>query len=96
MVKEIYLNNRLIQLEQYKEENIDGLYKIHIHFKVTSEEYHDIAVLLYEGIFDVKIPERELTFRGTIQHYSTSIIDLYKEGQVADYKLILVEVKPEK
>lgn len=96
MVKEIYLNDRLLQLEHYQEETVDGLHKIYIDFKVTSEEYHEVAVLLYEGSFDIKVPERELAFRGTIHHYSTSVTDLYKEGQVADYKLILVEVKPEK
>ncbi|KGR76747.1 DUF3219 family protein [Ureibacillus manganicus] len=96
MVKEIYLNNHLIKAEHYQEEQVDGLHKIYIDFKVTSDDYHDIAVLLYEGTFDVKVPSRDLSFRGTIYNYSTSITDLYKEGQIADYKLVLVEVKREK
>lgn len=96
MVKELFLNDRLFQLEHYQEDTVNGLHKISIDFKVTSDEYHDVAVLLYEGTFDVKVPERDLAFRGTIHHYSTSVIDLYKEGQVADYKLILMEVKAEK
>lgn len=94
MVKEIYLNNRLIPLEHYQEEQVDGLHKISIDFKVTSEDYHDVAVLLYEGTFDVSVPELELSFRGTIHHYSTSITDLYIEGQIANYKLVLMEVNP--
>jgi len=96
MVKEIYLNERVIPVEIYNEEKVDGLHKIHIEFKVTSEDYHDIAVLLYEGTFDVKVPEHNLAFRGTIHHYSTSITNLYDKGQVANYKLTLTEVKPEK
>ena len=96
LVKEIYLNERVIPIEHYNEEQVDGLQKIHIQFKVTSEEYHDIAVLLYEGTFDVKVPERNLVFRGTIHHYSTSVTNLYEKGQVADYKLTLMEVKPVK
>ncbi|RKJ62383.1 DUF3219 family protein, partial [Butyricicoccus sp. 1XD8-22] len=47
----------------------------------------------YEGSFNVKVEERNIAFRGTIQNYSTSITNLYEKGQVADYKLSLVEVK---
>ncbi|KGR92293.1 hypothetical protein CD30_00225 [Ureibacillus massiliensis 4400831 = CIP 108448 = CCUG 49529] len=93
MVKEILLNDRVIPIESYEESHENGLYKIDIHFKVTSEDYHDIAVLLYEGSFNVKVEERNIAFRGTIQNYSTSITNLYEKGQVADYKLSLVEVK---
>lgn len=93
MVKDIYLNNRLIQVEEYKDEIVDGLHKIHMEFKVTSEDYHDIAVLLYEGTFDVKVPELKVEFRGAIHHYSTSVTNLYEKGQIADYKLTLLEVK---
>lgn len=96
MKKEVYLNNRLIQVDQYKDEIVNGLHKIHIEFKVTSENYHDMAVLLYEGTFDVKVPEKDLSFRGTIHQYSTSITNLYEEGQVGDYKLTLIEVNLEK
>ncbi|BDH60411.1 hypothetical protein MTP04_05410 [Lysinibacillus sp. PLM2] len=93
MVKEILLNDRVIPVESYIENHENGLYKIDIKFKVTSEDYHDIAVLLYEGSFNVKVAERNLAFRGTIQNYSTSITNLYEKDQVADYKLSLVEVK---
>ncbi|AXF55042.1 DUF3219 family protein [Salicibibacter kimchii] len=93
MVSEIMLNDDTIKVESYEEEKIDGLYKINVEFKVTSEEYHTITTLLYEGTFDVKVPERDLAFRGTIQQYFTSITNLYIEGQVGDYTLKLIEVK---
>ncbi|MFJ8234890.1 DUF3219 family protein [Ureibacillus sp. NPDC094379] len=93
MVKEIVLNDTVIQLENYKEETVNDLRKVVLDFKVSSEDYHDIAVLLYEGTFDVKVPERNLAFRGTIQQYSTSITNLYEKGEVGDYHVCLLEVK---
>ena len=93
MVKEIVLNDTVIQLENYKEETVNDLRKVVLDFKVTSEDYHDIAVLLYEGTFNVKVPERNLAFRGTIQQYSTSITNLYEKGEVGDYHVCLLEVK---
>ncbi|MDM5332196.1 DUF3219 family protein [Ureibacillus composti] len=93
MVKEIVLNDTVIQLENYKEETVNDLRKVVLDFKVTSEDYHDIAVLLYEGTFDVKVPDRNLSFRGTIQQYSTSITNLYDKGEVGDYHVCLLEVK---
>jgi hypothetical protein len=86
------LNNRVIKVDRFEEELVNGLHKISIEFKVTSEEYHDIATLLYEGTFDVEIPEMNLSFRGTIQQYSTSITNLYEKGQVGVYRLSLIEV----
>jgi len=93
LVKEIVLNDTVIQLENYKEETVNDLRKVVLDFKVTSEDYHDIAVLLYEGTFDVKVPDRNLSFRGTIQQYSTSITNLYDKGEVGDYHVCLLEVK---
>ena len=89
------LNGTLIYLRSYEEEKINGLYKISVDFNVTSEEYHDIATLLYSGTFDVKIPERDVTFRGTIYNYSTSLTDLYVKDQIGQYKLTLMEVNHE-
>ncbi|WP_212965562.1 DUF3219 family protein [Lederbergia ruris] len=62
-------------------------------FTVKSEHYHDIATLLYEGIFDVKVPEKGIAFRGAIQEYYTSMTNLYKKGEVGDYHVSLLEVK---
>lgn len=65
--------------------------KITFDFKVTSAEYHDIAVLLYKMDFRIRVPQKELDFPASISNYSTSITNLYKENQVADYKLELTE-----
>lgn len=85
------LNDRSIHLRSYEEEKVNELYKVTAIFDVTSEEYHDIATLLYSGTFDVKIPEKNLTFRGTIINYSTSITNLYNKDQVGEYNLTLLE-----
>ena len=93
MVSKIILNDRVIQLRSYEEEKVNGFYKVSVIFDVTSKEYHDIATLLYNGTFDVKIPEKELMFRGTIYNYFTSITNLYEENQVGQYTMTLVEEK---
>ncbi|SEM15272.1 Protein of unknown function [Mesobacillus persicus] len=95
MVNEIQLNQIPIQVYEYKEENQQGLHKISVGFKVTSEEYHDVATLLYKETFEVSVPERELQFKGKIINYSTSITNLYEKGQVGDYLLSLLEVQNE-
>lgn len=93
MVKEVMLDNTLIQVNRYEEEKVNGLHQISIDFDVTSEEYHDIATLLYKGTFDVSVPELDLSFKGTINKYSTSITNLYDKGQVGEYKLSLLETQ---
>ncbi|WP_338452901.1 DUF3219 family protein [Niallia oryzisoli] len=93
MVNEIILNNTLIKVYSFEHRKVNQLHEISVSFEVTSEEYHDITTLLYEGTFDVKVPERELSFRGTIQQYFTSISNLYEEGQVGDFSLTLLEEK---
>ncbi|MFG3613189.1 DUF3219 family protein [Rummeliibacillus stabekisii] len=93
MISKMILDDRTIQLTNYEEEKVNGLYTVSVEFDVRSEEYHDIATLLYKGTFDVKIPEKDIAFRGTIHNYSTSITNLYNEGEVGQYKLILLEVK---
>ncbi|MEH7120800.1 DUF3219 family protein [Neobacillus vireti] len=91
MIEELILNDTAIHLDQYKEEKINHLYKITVTFKVTSADYHDITTLLYEGEFDVKIPERQLAFKASIEQYSTSITNLYEKGQVGVFQLSLLE-----
>ncbi|KAA9023943.1 DUF3219 family protein [Niallia endozanthoxylica] len=93
MAEEIILNNTKINVHRFEHRKVDHLHEISVGFEVTSEQYHDIATLLYEGTFDVQVPEEALTFRGTIRQYSTSISNLYEEGQVGDYSLTLLEVK---
>jgi hypothetical protein len=93
MAKKLILNNRVIFLNEYKETLKDGLIQISIDFPVTSEEYHEIATLLYEGEFEVMVPEKNLKFRGRMIEYSTSITNLYISGQAGIYKLSLLEKK---
>lgn len=93
LTSEILLNDTVIHLNRYEEEKVNGYYKISVEFDVTSEDYHDITTLLYKGTFDVKVPERNIAFRGTIQEYSTSITNLYVKGQVGQYKLTLIETE---
>ncbi|WP_112182015.1 MULTISPECIES: DUF3219 family protein [Paraliobacillus] len=94
MVTKLILDNRSITLVDYQENNTEtGHLRITVHFKVSHEEYHDVTTLLYKGSFDVNIPEKNLTFIGTIENYSTSITNLYKKGNIGDFYLTLIEVK---
>ncbi|PLS09545.1 DUF3219 family protein [Neobacillus cucumis] len=91
MVTELVINDTCIKLKHYEEEKINNLYKITVIFMVTSMDYHDITTLLYKGTFDVKIPERHLAFKASIQEYSTSITNLYERDQVGEFKVSLLE-----
>lgn len=93
IVNEIILDNMLIKVNHYEQEIVNGLQQISIVFNVTSEEYHDIATLLYKGTFEVTVPDAVLFFRGTIHKYSTSITNLYEKGEVGEYKLSLLETE---
>ncbi|MBR7553552.1 DUF3219 family protein [Allobacillus sp. GCM10007491] len=64
---------------------------IHVDFKVTSEDYHRVATFLYKNDFDVKVPTLNLQFPAYIQKYTTSVTNLYRENQVGDYSLTLIE-----
>ncbi|RNF39100.1 DUF3219 family protein [Planococcus salinus] len=96
MTTKVWINDTEIEALNFQKEQVSGssgqpLQKIKFDFKVTSEEYHDIAVLLYGMDFRIKVPEEELDFEASISNYSTSITNLYKEGQTADYYLELIE-----
>ncbi|SDJ04815.1 DUF3219 family protein [Alteribacillus bidgolensis] len=90
MVKEVWLDDTRLKINGYDENNLNGVHQISVDF---SEQYHDITTLLYRGTFNVAVPERDITFKGTIQQYSTSITNLYKKGQTADFHLRLIEMK---
>ncbi|WP_338469656.1 DUF3219 family protein [Niallia sp. XMNu-256] len=92
MLKEIILNEKIIEVQRFEHRVINGLNEISVNFKVQSEDYHEVAMLLYEGTFNVKLPHLDLVFRGVIQQYSTSITNLYLEHQVGDYSLTLREI----
>lgn len=64
MVSYIVLNKRKIDVERYREEDVQGLKQIVADFKVTSEDYHDIATLLYQENSMWKYLNRGLLLKG--------------------------------
>lgn len=68
-MKTLRLNNVTLEMAAYQEES-EPKRKIAFTLNVTSETYHDIAVLLYEKTFNVEVPERGLAFRGEMTNYS--------------------------
>ncbi|WP_019415163.1 DUF3219 family protein [Paenisporosarcina sp. TG20] len=98
MVSEVILDDYVLKVLDLKECDIEEdnqvLKKIQFDFKVRGgNEYHDVTVLLYKTTFDVKVPELDLAFKGTIINYSTSRTDFSDERNVADFHLEIVEVK---
>jgi Protein of unknown function (DUF3219) len=100
MVNEVILNDYTLKVTDYNEEVVKNektgneLKKISFDFKVRGgDEYHDVTSLLYKNTFDVKVPEKNLEFRGTIHNYYTSRGNFSDENVVADFKLELIEVE---
>lgn len=96
MAVHVYLNERMIEAYNFSEELVKEpsgreRQKIILDFKVTSEDYHDVAVLLYEMEFHVRVPQQELDFQAAITNYSTSVTNLYLGNEIADYHLELTE-----
>ncbi|WP_099355181.1 DUF3219 family protein [Fredinandcohnia onubensis] len=93
MVTEIYLDDYKLNITDYHEELNDELLLVKVDFKVTTEEYHDVTTLLYKGIFNLKVPDRDLDCKVTIQEYSTSITNLYEKDQVGLFRLTLRKIE---
>ncbi|WP_394184666.1 DUF3219 family protein [Metabacillus halosaccharovorans] len=91
MVTEVYLNDTPISITKYEEKSVNNLIQISVEFLVTSDDYLDITTLLYKNTFHVKIPERNITFHGIINNYSTSLTNLYRENQVSTFSLQIIE-----
>ncbi|MFS0749170.1 DUF3219 family protein [Oceanobacillus sp. 1P07AA] len=85
------LNNQELIARDVKLKEQNEKTELSFYFKVTSETYHDITVLLYENDFRVQVPEKNITFSATIKQYATSITNLYEEGKEGDFFLLLVE-----
>ncbi|MHC0551191.1 DUF3219 family protein [Salinicoccus sp. CNSTN-B1] len=92
MSEQVILNDTQIEIKEHKLEYEGDQRRLTIIFNVNSREYHDIAVLLYERTFDIKLPSESLGFKGTIVNYSTSLDNLYEPGQTAEYRVTLQEV----
>ncbi|OIS67357.1 hypothetical protein A4A36_01315 [Bacillus subtilis] len=90
-MKTLRLNNVTLDIAAYQEEN-EPKRKIACTLNVTSETYHDIAVLLYEKTFNVEVPERDLAFRGEMTNYSTSLTNLYEPGAVSEFYIEITEI----
>ncbi|MCM3439572.1 DUF3219 family protein [Metabacillus halosaccharovorans] len=91
MVTKVYLNDTPISITKYEEKSVNNLIQLSVEFLVTSNDYHDITTLLYKNAFHVKIPERNITFHGVINNYSTSLTNLYKENQLSTFSLQIIE-----
>ncbi|WP_249292132.1 DUF3219 family protein [Metabacillus flavus] len=90
----IYINERPIEGTDFLHEEVKGSHLISFHFKVKSgEDYHDTTTLLYKNDFEVKVPEKNLSFQAVIKQYSTSAVNLYEDNAIGDYYLQLIEKK---
>ncbi|PKH10496.1 DUF3219 family protein [Planomicrobium sp. MB-3u-38] len=93
----VWIDDKQIEATDFRNEHVqlsgteNKINKISFSFKVNSEEYHDVAVLLYKNDFEVRVPDLKLEFPATIHNYATDRTDLYQEGQIADYYLELIE-----
>ncbi|WP_340373377.1 DUF3219 family protein [Peribacillus sp. FSL E2-0218] len=97
MVDEVILNDVRLIVTDFLADTVEGsegreIRKVSFNFEVTNEEYHDITTLLYQMIFDIKIPQLNEEFRAEIHNYATSVTNLYEENAVGDFSLVLLEV----
>ncbi|MGG4263870.1 DUF3219 family protein [Peribacillus simplex] len=97
MVDEVILNDVPLHVTDFLAENVKDsegreVRKVSFNFKVTNSEYHDITTLLYQMVFDLKIPQSNEEFRAEIFNYATSVTNLYEENAVGDFSLVLLEV----
>ena len=85
MVDEVILNDVPLQVTDFLFETVKDsegkeIRKVSFNFKVTHSEYHDITTLLYQMVFDLKIPQSNEEFRAEIFNYATSVTNLYEEN----------------
>jgi len=93
---EIRIDERMFEvtgLREFAVEGPDGRKRraFAFDFKVTHEEYHDVATLLYNGTFRLRIPQLEFDGETDMHNYSTSLDNLYEKDTVGDYHLELAE-----
>jgi hypothetical protein len=100
MANKVFLNDFELTVSNYKEEKVKSkqsdklLTAVSFEFKVRGgEEYHVVTKFLYENVFDVRIPDEQLNFRGKIHQYSTSYTDFSDENSTSDFLLSLLEVE---
>ncbi len=87
------LNDHTFELTGFEEREENGRLVVSVKFNVTSEDYHDVTTLLYEEVFNVSVPEKDMRFKGVITNYLTSLDNLYEEGQVGEYQVTFTEIE---
>ena len=89
----IYLDGTPITVSHLEiQKNSSGMpVKAITEFLVTSEDYHDITVLLYKGGFRVEIPSEDIGFHAVITKYAAPFTNLYEEGAEGVFQLELTE-----
>ncbi|MGE7903279.1 DUF3219 family protein [Peribacillus sp. NPDC094092] len=97
MVDKVILNDVPLQVTDFLSETVKDsegkeIKKVSFNFRVTHSEYHDITTLLYQMVFDLKIPQSNEEFRAEIFNYATSVTNLYEENAVGEFSLVLLEV----
>jgi hypothetical protein len=93
MTYSVFLNQTEIKPYFLKEELAEnGVQRVTMDFKVHSVNYHDITTLLYKQTFDVDIPDRNLSFKGTITNYTALLTNLYEKDAIGDFHLELLEI----
>ncbi|KKK33372.1 hypothetical protein WN59_11495 [Salinicoccus sediminis] len=93
MVKEMKLNDHTFELTGFEEREENGRLVVSVKFNVTSEEYHDVTTLLYEEVFNISVPEKDMKFKGVITNYLTSLDNLYEDGQTGEYQVTFTEIE---
>lgn len=87
VVNKIVLNNKEIELNDYQEKPIHtesetkgsvDVEEITVKFDVTKDVYSETAGILYEGVLDVEVPEKDLSFKGEIINFYSGIVNLYE------------------
>lgn len=100
MVNKVVLNDFELTVSNYKEKKMKSnktekyLMLVSFEFEVSGgEEYHVVTKFLYENVFDVSIPNKQLNFRGKINQYSTSYTDFSDENSISEFFLELKEME---
>lgn len=89
-MKTLRLNNVTLEMAAYQEES-EPKRKIAFTLNVTSETYHDIAVLLYEKRLMSRFRNAILP-SGEMTNYSTSLTNLYEPGAVSEFYIEITEI----
>ena len=88
----IVLDDVTLDVKELKRDVSEGT--VYIEFDVTSDDYHNLSKHLYKEEFLVTLPgNNNEEFKARIVNYSTSLDNLYEEGQVGEYRIALKEEK---